>query len=125
MKELQKQRDIKWVKQLDPRFLECRSLRHQWSIDSYDMADQYAGRRWHKDAKVVVRYLVCGRCGTMRWDYFEYKQGLFERLKSRYMYPKGYKFVKSEHDADKPAFADYGEALFRQYWNVARKRARR
>jgi len=116
------QRDIKWVEQLAPKFLACRSLRHQWNIDSYEEDVEYAGKRNHKDADLVVRYLVCGRCGTMRWDFFEHKQGMFARLKSRYMYPKGYKFVTSEHDAGRPAFADYGEALYKQYWARERKR---
>lgn len=107
--------DTEWLENMKPAFLECRTLRHVWHIWQYDTIEGYNGRRVDRKAMVLRRDMHCTRCDTTRYDFFEYGSS-FRRLTSRYVYPKGYKFLKSKNRPERPAFDDYNRTLYEKYW---------
>jgi len=112
------QRDIEWATKLSDGALSCRTLRHQWEITSFDYLEdsEYTGKRNDRRAEIIQRTLICERCSTVRKDFFEKTASKFDRLRSRYDYPKGYKFVTSEHTAEKPTMEDLNLVLYKRYW---------
>jgi hypothetical protein len=112
-------RDTEWVHRLDPQFLECRSLRHAWDLNKFEVvARDDISIRVDPSAQVLSRRLTCRRCSTVKLDYYvrENKQNLngFYRHSSRYLYPKGYTFNKKEHELDSPKPNDYIIESFRR-----------
>ena len=84
---------------------ECRVLRHQWKLGSYE-ADSENG--------VVWRYLDCIRCSTQRVDSFtkERVYSPYIRVNNRYRYVAGYQFRSSEYPGeDKPTIAGINDEL--------------
>lgn len=103
-------RAIGWVKNLSTIDLACRTLRHAWASSGFRIKDPEDRTSTIGYGQVIVRYLECRRCSTNRIDY--YGRGTrqfteFTRIKSRYIYPPGYRWFGSEHEQDRPLPSDY------------------
>lgn len=113
------ERDIGWIHGLDPQFLECRSMRHSWDTVSYRAVPKdEVSIRVDPSAQVLARTLQCRRCFTGKVDFYvrENRSSLngFWRHSSRYVYPKGYTFIRKEHELDTPRPNDYIVESFRR-----------
>lgn len=111
------QRDTRWVKALDTEYLQCRSMLHAWKIESFRLAEteeQRALKGGLLFKQVIKRDLTCLRCGTVRTDFFGRVDARFpfEKIRSRYAYPQGYRFYQAEHKLDRPMSADFHTALY-------------
>lgn len=112
-------RDMGWVHKLDPQFLECRSMRHSWDSVKYEAVPaDLVSIRVDPSAQVLSRLLQCRRCFAGKIDYYvrNDRSNLngFYRHSSRYIYPKGYTFVRKEHELDTPTPSDYVAESFRR-----------
>ena len=111
-------RDLKWVATLEGDFVACRSIRHQWEMERFAplSPDEKRVTKPEGASQVIKRELLCLRCGTIRMDYFgrNQRRGMFQRIKSEYMYPRGYTFVGAKHNKLRPMSEDYNAELFRR-----------
>ena len=66
--------------------LDCRDMRHGWQRAGDTVLIKQAGQVRHFERK-----LECFRCGCMRVDEYKITRVALERIRSRYVYPEGYR----------------------------------
>lgn len=117
-------RDTKFVKDLDNDKLACRTLRHAWNISAFALAapEDFADvQRPEWANQVIKREMSCVRCDTVKIVLFGRSSSRaawgarFNRFYTRYIYPKGYQFRKTEHTDDRPLLMDYESELYTRY----------
>ena len=115
-------RDLDWVHRLDGSWLQCRTLRHSWQVDSFQAVpddEQIRTPRWVQ--QVIRRVLWCTRCDTRRVELFgrsmsdKGKLKRFQKFRTQYVYPKGYTFRRVDHDGDRPVNNDYTWEQYTRY----------
>lgn len=110
-------RDTRWVRRLPNEYVGCRTMRHAWEQEFFGLL---------RDAPVprpeatpfrtsYVRVLGCGRCGTRRVDFFgPYHAGLWERFRTRYIYPEGYRYHVDPAGPERPGPVEYLREEYRR-----------
>lgn len=115
-------RDIGFVNGILDEYLECRTIRHSWSIEHLGVAGDMleAADIPHGYRGAMLRILECNRCGMARHDFLT---GVSRRPVSlggldafvifarRYRAPTGYLW-KAHGDISRPVNADYNVELF-------------
>jgi hypothetical protein len=119
------QQIVSAIEELNESFLECRTIGHQWSLDSIgptirmSAAVQDIARATHHRVD-GARIMVCLRCGTLRIDLVQYvwNQTVPYIVARRYQYPTEYRIKGSSE----PLYRGVIQAeLFRRHWPKPRK----
>ena len=78
------------LKSLPDNFLDCRDMRHAWTVtQDYFLAE---------DDNRIIRELACTRCGTFRRDSFRAtRDGRLVRFGTSYTYPDTYQLTGVAH----------------------------
>lgn len=118
-------RDVRWVAEMGEKFLLCRSLRHQWKpagrFRPITAEERKLIRSTMGFTQLLKMELECLRCKAERIDLYgrntaaALNGGEFVKLRAYYRYPKAYRFIGSEHTAERPMNSDYYKELFRRY----------
>ena len=115
------ERDLGFVGQVKDAFLECRSLRHQFSLTYFGpLSGTTIKTKFSRST--IVRVSRCKRCGIQKEDFFNptnasrAAMGMsFTAFHRRYRYPSGYAWDSQSATGKKPTFADYNYELYRRF----------
>lgn len=114
-------RDLGFVEQVKIDFLECRSMRHQFSLVYFGPLSG-TNLQTRFSPSIIVRITRCRRCRVHKEDFFNptnasrAAMGLsFSAFHRRYRYPEGYAWDSTAASGEKPTFADYNYELYQRF----------
>lgn len=112
-------RDLGFVTDLNSRYLQCRTIRHQFELTYFGPASGLKDFTSKFVGAIVIRQAKCRRCGILKEDFFNAPNanraamGLkFTAFHRRYRYPAGYTWSKAESGGEKPTAGDYNLELY-------------
>ncbi len=108
----------KWLKDMSPLFLRCRSIRHAWDVKGYSEVDPPESATALGLNQFIGRQMQCVHCEVIRTDIFGRRRtsapAMFRKLTVRYRYPGGYQYSSKEMVGTRPTMQVYdNESLAR------------